>query len=58
MSEYRRIVAGVERAATVDRALSGLATIVANTTPRPGREELTAATLRSRARELLDRFGV
>jgi hypothetical protein len=56
MSEHRQLSAGLEQATTVDLAPSGLATTVANVTPGPGCEELTA-TLRSRARELLDRFG-
>jgi hypothetical protein len=56
-SEYRPLAARSERAATADRALGQLATLVAVVTPRPGREELTTATLRSRARELLERLG-
>jgi len=55
--EYRQLAARSEEAATADRLLSGLAHIVASVTPRPGREELTMATLRSRAGELLGRLA-
>jgi hypothetical protein len=51
--EYRALATRSERVATADRALSALARIVAGLRPRPGREELTTATIRSRARELL-----
>jgi len=58
VSEYRQIAARCEQAATADRALSRLAHLAASITPRPGHVELTTATLRGRARELLDRLGV
>lgn len=56
-SEYRQFAARSQPMDAADRELSKLAHIVAAVAPRPGREELTAATLRSRARDLLDRFG-
>lgn len=54
-SEYRRFAAQSERLAAEDRALTGLARLLATVTPRPGHEESTVVTVRSRARELLDR---
>jgi hypothetical protein len=51
--EYRELAPRAERARAADRALSGLAHILATVTPRPGREELTTARVRSQARDLL-----
>ena len=54
-SEYRRFAARSEQLAAEDRALTGLARLLATVTPRPGQEESTVVTVRSRARKLLDR---
>jgi hypothetical protein len=56
ISEFREFATRCEELVAADQALSGLARTVATVTPRPGREQLTTAILRSRARELLDRF--
>ena len=49
------IVAHSQRMAETDRALSAFAHVVAGVHPRPGREPQTVDSLRSRARELLER---
>ena len=54
-SEYRRLAERSTRLAADDRALSGLARLLATVTPHPGREESTVVAVRSRALDLLDR---
>lgn len=55
VAEYREYAAQAERAADTDRSLSTFVHLVAGLHPRPGHEQQTAETLRSRARELLER---
>jgi hypothetical protein len=53
-AEYRPLTRRTEQAATADRALERLVRLLATVTPRPGREELTLAQVRSQARSLLE----
>ncbi len=55
VAEYRDYAGHALRMAETDRALSAFAHVVAGVHPRPGREQQTVESLRSRARELLER---
>ncbi|HEX5813027.1 MAG TPA: hypothetical protein VFY38_13030 [Pseudonocardia sp.] len=55
VAEYRDYAGHAQRMAETDRALMAFAHVVGGVHPRPGREQQTVASLRSRARELLER---
>ena len=55
VSEYREYAAHAQRMAETDRTLSAFGHVVGGVHPRPGREQQTVESLRSRARELLER---
>ena len=53
-AEYREYASHAQRLAETDRVLLAFAHVVGGVHPRPGREQQTVESLRSRARELLD----
>jgi hypothetical protein len=55
VAEYREYAAQAQCTAESDGLLSAFAHVVAGVHPRPGREQQTVESLRSRARELLER---
>ena len=55
VAEYREYAAQAQCTAESDGLLSAFAHVVAGVHPRPGREQQTVESLRSRARQLLDR---
>lgn len=54
VAEYREYAEHAQRMAEIDRTLMAFAHVVAGVRPRPGREQQTLESLRSRARELLE----
>ena len=55
VAEYREYAAQAQRTAETERPLAAFAHVVAGVHPRPGREQQTVESLRSRAREPLER---
>ena len=55
VAEYREYADRARSLAGTDRALTAFAHVVGGVRPRPGRERQTVESLRSRARQLLDR---
>lgn len=53
--EYRQLAPRAEQVVDTDRALSGVARLIATVTPRAGREQATIAAARARARHALDK---
>lgn len=54
IAEYREYAAEAQRLTEIDEPLAAFAHVVAGVRPRPGREQQTVESLRSRARRLLD----